>query len=365
MPESDRRLRLALLTAGDPTQRTGGYLYQQRMAQAAPLHGAEIVFKAIPSRALPLATIEVPGLLRQVRGYDAILLDSIAAAASAPWLRGGIPPVIGLLHQVPGGVDHGRLRRAMQSRLDRFAYDRCRALIVVSDYLARCLIASDVDSQRISVVPPGRDLAGSAPSPAVDLRLGRRAALLCVSNWLPNKGIHLLLQALSQLPDTTATLHLVGNDRVDPGYAKRLRQRLAAPDLRSRVVVHGSLEAPAVASLYAGADLFMLPSLREAYGTACGEAMAAGLPVVAFNVDNLPYLVRDGIDGILAPPGDVPALAAAIERLCRELKTRRRMGEAAKERALTWPTWQQSADRFFAAIQGYLSPSPLAREGNR
>jgi len=75
------------------------------------------------------------------------------------------------------------------------------------------------------------------------------------------------------------------------------------------------------------------PSHREGYGIACAEAMAHGRPVVASAVGGLLDLVVDGETGLLVPPGDVPALRAALERLLGDAELRLRLGTAARERA--------------------------------
>jgi glycosyltransferase involved in cell wall biosynthesis len=106
-----------------------------------------------------------------------------------------------------------------------------------------------------------------------------------------------------------------------------------------------------VAALYRAADVFALPSLREPYGTVWGEAMAVGLPVVGWRAGNLPHLAEDGREGLLAAPGDVDGLSRALARLAGDEGLRRGMGEAARRRAATRPTWAQSAERFFAALR--------------
>jgi glycosyltransferase involved in cell wall biosynthesis len=117
------------------------------------------------------------------------------------------------------------------------------------------------------------------------------------------------------------------------------------------VVVHGPLPSERVAALYRAADVFVLPSLRETYGTVWGEAMAAGLPVVGWRAGNLPHLAEHGREGLLADPGDVAALSAALARLAGDEDLRRRMAEAAGRRAAARPTWAQSAALFFAALR--------------
>ncbi|HEX2104021.1 MAG TPA: glycosyltransferase family 4 protein [Solirubrobacteraceae bacterium] len=352
---NDPHLDLCLVTLGDPQRLTGGYLYHLRMAAAAPRHGARVVFVSFPQRPFPLPALAAPRVLRRFRhlGADAVLLDSIAAAFAAPWLAadGAAPaPVIGVLHQPPGGIDHGRARSVAQAPLDRLAWRHARVLLVASDHLADQLAAEGFDPARIRVVPPGRDVA-AAPVDAGDLRRGRRAALLCVANWIERKGILELLDALARLPPDAATLHLVGDEHADAAYGPRVRRRLARPDLATRVVAHGPLSRERVAGLYAAADAFVLPAFREPYGTVWGEAMAFGLPVAGWRAGNLPYLADHERHGLLVAPGDVGALANALERLATDAALRTRLGEAARRRAAARPTWEEAAALFFDTIR--------------
>lgn len=324
------------------------------MAEAAPRHAARIEFISFPERPFPLAALAAPWVLRQARRHGArvLVLDSIAAAFLGPWLLAGRPdlPLVGMLHQEPGGIDHGPLRTALQARLDRLAYRRARCLLVASEALAARLAAEGARPERLRVVPPGRDVAATSHPPD-DLRRGKRAALLCVGNWVERKGIHSLLEAFARLAPEAATLHLVGDDRAAPPYAARLRARLARPDLAGRVVVHGPVSREQVAGLYEAADVFVLPSVREPYGTVYGEAMAAGLAVVGWRAGNLPHLAEHEREGLLLEPGDLAGLARALERLADDGALRGRLGDAARRRALARPTWEESAGLFFGAIR--------------
>src|SRR5436190_19892738 len=207
-----RILTIALLTLGDPGRLTGGYLYHQRLVQLAPRHGSRIEFVSFPDRPFPLAALHAPAVLRRARalGAGVLVLDSIAAAFLGPWLtlRPPTVPLVGMLHQPPGGIDHGPIRTAVQARLDRLAYHHARRLLVASESLADALRADGVPSAQLGVVPPGRDVAATVgPSPG-DLRHGRQAALLCVANWVERKGLHSLLDAFARLLSDVATLHL-------------------------------------------------------------------------------------------------------------------------------------------------------------
>jgi glycosyltransferase involved in cell wall biosynthesis len=361
----DAHLVLPLVTVGDPRRLSGGYLYHLRMADAAPAHGARIVFVSFPDRVFPLAALRGAAVLRRCResGASAVLLDSIAAPFAAPALAtGGLDlPLVGVLHQPPGGIDHGVFRARAQARLDRLAWRRAELLIAASDHLAEELVEAGFTRSRIRVVPPGRDLASAPGAPAPDLRAGRQAALLTVANWIPRKGILEVLEAVARLPGETATLHLAGDDAADARYAARVRSRLAEPDLVGRVVVHGRLARDEVAALYGAADVFVLPAYREPYGTVWGEAMALGLPVVGWRAGNLPYLADDEREALLVAPGDVEALSRALLRLASDGALRARLGEDARRRASTFPTWDDSAALFFGAIRDAVESRRVTR----
>jgi glycosyltransferase involved in cell wall biosynthesis len=351
----DPHLVLPLVTLGDPRRLSGGYLYHQRMAEAAPAHSARIVFLSFPEWPFPLAALRGQTVLRRASNLrpSAVLLDSIASAFAWPALAASRPgvPVIGVLHQPPGGIDHRAARARAQAVLDRLAWRRASLLIVASEHLAAQLIDAGLAESRIRVVPPGRDVAPAPSGSAPDLRRGHEAAFLTVANWLPRKGILELLAAFARLPSHAGTLHLVGDESADTRYAALVRSRLIERELAARVVVHGRLRREDLAALYRAADVFVLPAYREPYGTVWGEAMAFGLPVVGWRAGNLPYLAENEREGLLVPPGDVGALSRALLRLASDGALRARIGAAAKRRALTRPTWDESASLFFAAIR--------------
>ena len=339
-------LTASLLTLGSPEQLTGGYLYHRRLAELAPRHGARVNLVSLPALPFPLPAAFGHLVRRWAAAADVLVVDSIAAAYVAPWRPG--PPLAAVLHQPPGGIDHGPVRGAAQAALDRALYRRCALLVLASDTLA----AADLPPVPAVVVPPGRDVANPPERPPLDLRRGRRAALLSVGNWVARKGTLDLVEAFARLPPASATLHLVGRTDADRRYGRRVARRLARPDVAGRVVVHGPVSRDEVAHLYRSADVFVLPSYREPYGTVYGEAMAAGLPVVGWRAGNLPNLADHGEQGLILGPGDRPGLAAALEQLADDAPFRQRLADAAAERARRLPTWDETAARFVELLAG-------------
>jgi glycosyltransferase involved in cell wall biosynthesis len=351
------QLRLALVTLGDPHRRTGGYRYHRMMASAAADRGAELRFGSVPSLSWPIPALPAAWTLRTAaEGSDAILLDSIAAAFVAPWIRGVRTPVIAVAHQPPGGLYHGRARGWAQRALDGVAY-RSAAGVIVAEGLIDDLRAIGVASDRIAFVPPGCDVPVAA-GPPLDLRRGRVASVLCVGNWAPPKGILELVEAFATLPRSSATLWLAGETDADRRYAERVRRRISAPDLRDRVVVRGSVPIEEVGRLYRSADVFALCSFADAYGTAWAEALWAGLPVIGWRSGNLPRLADHDREALMAEPGDVGGLASALRAITTDRNLRDRLAAGAQRRARTLPTWASAADRFFASVRGFLRSGP-------
>jgi len=149
----------------------------------------------------------------------------------------------------------------------------------------------------------------------------------CTANYRPRKGIEVLVDAFDRLPDDMpAHLLLVGHMS-----APKLDARIAKSPRRDRIHRVGYVgNAP---ELSAACDIFCLPSTkREGLARAIIEAMCYRVPPVVTDSGGSPELVVDGVSGIVVPPHDADALAAAFEKLFRDPELRRRMGDAARER---------------------------------
>jgi len=286
-------------------------------------------------------------MLEACSDCDVVVVDSIAAWCAAPWLGRLLVPVAGMLHQLPGGMDHGGPRRALQAPLDKMAYRHMTRIMLASQAL-KVDLAATVDPARLVVVAPGRDVA--EPSRVIeDLSAGRKIALLAVGNWVARKGILELLEAFAALRPDLATLHLVGRTDVDPNYTNRVEAALGP--LGDRVVVHGPITKEEVAAMYLAADAFVLASVEEPYGTVYGEAMASGLPVIGWDAGNLPHLAHHDESGLIVQPGDVQALTRALGHIATDDDMRHRLARGARDRAQTFPTWADTADLFFGELR--------------
>jgi glycosyltransferase involved in cell wall biosynthesis len=229
---------------------------------------------------------------------------------------------------------------------ERAALAAMRHVIVTSAATARHLVADyGVARDRVTVAMPGVD--------AVPTSRGSRdgaVALLSVGALVPRKGYDILIAALARMPDLPWRLTIVGDRARAPETAAQLDAALAATDLAARVTFTGAVSAERLSELYSGADLFVLASRHEGYGMAFAEAIAHGVPVVGTRAGAIPDTVPDGA-GILVPPDDVGALAAALRTLIAVPDARGRLAAAARAAAQQLPTWPASAKRFAQVLE--------------
>jgi glycosyltransferase involved in cell wall biosynthesis len=212
-----------------------------------------------------------------------------------------------------GGLPLDALRRARTAVLRR-----ARRIVVPSAYLAEIALRWGLDERRLEVLP--NPAPADRPESAEKLP---RGTLVFAGRLTAQKGLATALDALVRVP--AARLVLLG-DGPDRGS---LEARAREAGLDGRVEFRGARPRADVLRALAGADAALLPSEWENLPHAAIEALAVGTPVVATAVGGVPEIVRDGENGLLVPPRDAGALAAAIERVVGDRRFRNRLAKAA------------------------------------
>ncbi len=180
---------------------------------------------------------------------------------------------------------------------------------------------------RTTVIPNPVPPLPQAEHTPTDVMLAK-PALVAMGNFYPQKGFDLLLKALARLKDRHPawTLTILGEGPLRT-QIESLRDALG---LNDRVHLPGRVKNPH--HVLKQADLFVLSSRWEGWPMALAEAMSCGLPVIAADCRMGPReIVRDGVDGVLVPPEDVEALAAAMDKLMSDESTRKRLASRARE----------------------------------
>jgi glycosyltransferase involved in cell wall biosynthesis len=324
------------------------------------LGGATVHRTGLPVRRLRQlwALGAVPVVLRRATRVDlvhahqgedlAVLLLARVAAR-----RHGCPLVVtvhcSVAHTLTGGSLRTRLLRRLGGLVERSTLRRADAVVVLTERTAAAVRADGVPGERVVVNPSGFDPALFTRSSA-DLFTGVPGPRIgYVGRMAPQKRPDRLVEAFGRMR-TTASLVLVG----DGPDRTRVQRLVAASPARGRITEVGFVDHATVPAVLASLDVLVLPSAYEEMGSVLTEAMAAGLPVVASDVGGIPEVVRHGETGLLVPPDDVDALAAALDRLAGDpvLRAALAAGARARARRYAWPYLAGRVAEVYARVLG-------------
>lgn len=344
--------RVVLAFPGDLATRTGGYVYDRRLAEELEGLGWRVdrlglgdgfPFPDAATRALAAARLAAlpEGATALVDGLALGALPGEAADAARRL------DLVALVHHplcLETGL--GPEQAAFLERSERSALAAARAVVVTSPRTARTVAGLfGVPAARIAVAVPGVD-----PAPAARGSGGPGCRMLCVGTVTPRKGHGVLVEALAGLRGLPWELVCAGSTERDPATAASLRAAVAAHGLGERVRVVGELGAAALAEAHDGADLGVSASLYEGYGMALAEALARGLPVVAAAGGAVADTVPPGA-GLLVEPGDAGGLREALRRFLVEPDLAGRLRRGALAARARLPRWGDTAAAVAAVLE--------------
>ena len=343
--------RVVLAYPGSLATRTGGYLYDRRLALELEALGWQVERLSLP-KGFPFPTPAVLGesaaALAALSDRTTVLVDGLAfgampgiAAREARRLD-----LVALVHH-PLCLETG-LARAQAAALEaseRAALAHARAVIVTSPRTAASLVERfGLPAARLAVALPGTD-----PAPLAKGSGGRGCRMVCVATLTPRKGHLVLLEALVGLGTHPWELLCAGSTERDPKATAAVQAAITAHGLDDRVRLLGELDEPALEALWHSADLCVSPALYEGYGMALAEALARGLPVVTAAggavVDTVPSQA-----GLLVPPGDAAALRQTLARFLGEAGLAARLRDGARAVRPELPRWPATAATVAAAL---------------
>jgi glycosyltransferase involved in cell wall biosynthesis len=238
-----------------------------------------------------------------------------------------------------------------------------RALLGNSRAVVAQLLAEGAPPDRVGLIYNGVDLAPFAALPPRETLRARAGlgpdtlVMTVVANLHPYKGHGDLLEGLATVAGALPApwrLLCAGRDTgIGAGLGARARELglgASVEWLGERADVHG---------LLAASDLGVLPSHQEGFSNSVLEGMAAGLPMVVTAVGGNLEAVEDGVSGVIVPPRDSRALGTAILDLARDPERRRRLGEAARQRATRVFSQEACVARYARLYTALIRPEPV------
>ncbi len=283
--------------------------------------------------------------------------EPLAPGASLGAVMGGPRPVVATFHR----SDSDLLYRCA-GRILRPVIGRIHSAVAVSD-AARDTAVAVLGSRvaHIGLVPNGIDLGPylrqscDAGTPRTTMAAGRRLQVLFIGRHEERKGLRVLLDAFDHLgttdPSSASSCRLVV---IGQGpQTGELRERSGD---RDDIEWRGAVDDAEKSRLLACSDVFVAPSLRgESFGVVLLEAMAAGVAVIASDIPGYRLVAAEGAE--LVPPGDVPALAAALSALLRDASTRAGLAARGARRALAYSI-ETTADSYISLYANAMAKQP-------
>ena len=304
-----------------------------------------------------------PGLISHLRHIDA---DLVVLHEPNPWALlsyAVAAPRMPLAIWYHSDVVRPRLQyQLFYAPLARRVYGRAASFIVSSPALATHADALRPYLDRTHVIPFGIEECAAGDRELLLRAEGIRRRLpgpfvLFAGRLVAYKGVDVLINAVADLP---VTVVIVGDGPMRASWTA-LAARKAGP---GRIVFTGEIPDDELKAYFEACDMFVLPSVTraEAFGFVQLEAMTHGKPVISTGLPSgVPWVNRDGVTGIVVPPGSVAALRAAIQQLASDAPLRQRLGAGAQRRVRDDFSIRQMADRFVRMCHDVVTPRTPAR----
>lgn len=311
-------------------------------------------YLTVPKMGMSLAPLLLAlALLPRVRQLqrqhpDLVLIDShflypdgVAACLIGKWLR------LPVLMTARGSDVNLFTQYRVPRRLIRWAMGQAARVITVSEALRHTLLTVGAEPAKVVTLPNGVDLERFQPGDraGAKARLGLTGlTLLSVGNLLTLKGHHLVIEALTLLPEARA---LIAGAGPEERALKRLARDLGVLE---RVRFLGHLPRETLLTCYQGADALVLASSREGMPNVILESLACGLPVIATRVGGIPELLAGNPDCFLLPARSAAAIAEGVRVLQNRPGARARVAEQGARRG-----WQPTVEGLQRLIREVLA----------
>ncbi|WP_295389188.1 glycosyltransferase family 4 protein [uncultured Thiodictyon sp.] len=276
-----------------------------------------------------------------VIGHGHLVVATVAARRLLPALGIRVALVThGDIFDRPAGTYDPRLTWLYRT-VTRPAYRGADLVVALSPHMAGRAIAGGAVRERVVCIPNGidpQDIGGGGVRRAPTAAVSDCLELLYVGRLSVEKGVSTLIAAAAILRarGLSIRLRVVGAGPT----ADVLRAQVSQLQLNDVVQFIGGVPRLALGEIYQSADIVCVPSVSDPLPTVVLEAMAAGVAVVGSDVGGIPFMVEDGVTGLIFKANDPVAQADALQRFAGDAGLARQMGEAGQRRValqFNWP----------------------------
>jgi glycosyltransferase involved in cell wall biosynthesis len=355
---------------------TGGEIYYSRLREYLKVRFAGVAniswqtdpYKG-PLRYVVSSVLKNLSLLKHLKSIDSntVILEDAADSHDLFLFNAATRVVRGILGRkiyivpVVHHLDSPLIKKKMLKKLklieEEIFFNSSDGIVVNSEFTKGFVKDALRREIEIVIAYPGLNVSGLGKNLEVKPKCND-IHLLFVGYITSRKGVDTLIRAfeilVKRMKQDNLVLHIAGDLTRDPNFSQQIKDYSEEAGLAEKVIFHGRVGKRELEELYSSSDIFVFPSTWEGFGMVLAEAASYGMPIVATDAGAIPYLVKDGVNGLLTCPRDAEKLALAIERLASSPTLRMQFGKANKRLAEEFD-WDKSFSKVARLLENLNS----------
>jgi glycosyltransferase involved in cell wall biosynthesis len=345
-------MRVGLLIYGSLETISGGYLYDRMLVKHLRRQGDHVEIISLPWRnyARHLLDNFSRSLLNKCLNLQVdVLIQDELNHPSLAWLNSKLHapyPIIALVHHLRANEQRPGWQNAVYRQVEHRYLDSVDGFIFNSQTTKHSVARISPIAQRPAVIatPAGDRFSPEIAATEITARAQQPGPLrlIFLGNLIPRKGLHTLVESISQLEPGCCTLDVVGGLDADSNYAQRIFQKVKRAGLAASIRFHGAQSDNALENLFRNSQVLVVPSSYEGFGIVYLEGMGFGLPAIGTTQGAASEIIIHGETGFLIKPDDAAGLAVLLRNLCQDRNLLAALGMAARQRYQQFPLWEQS-----------------------
>ena len=361
-------MRVGFLISGSLDTLTGGYIYDRQLVNYLRLKGHQVDLIHLPCRSYFDRLMHSPALLlsRELNHLPLdILLEDELDHPALIFLNRNLKiraryPIVSIIHNLHSCELRAKWQNQLFRQIEKYYLTSVDGF-VFNSHITRQTVEELVGTQRPSTIayPCGNRLPVQITETEIIERAKRAGPLriLFLGNLFRNKSLHILLAALSELPQDSCFLTVIGDLTMDRSYVRTIRDQIQENNLKGKVSLMGPLNNSELVNKLKENHILVVPSFYEGYGIAYLEGMGFGLPAIGTTSGGAKEIITHGYDGFLISPGDSTLLSRYLLELNEDRERLISMSFNARRRFDSHPTWQTTDETILKFMQSLCMPS--------
>jgi glycosyltransferase involved in cell wall biosynthesis len=344
-------MRIGFLIYGDINTISGGYLYDRKIIEYLRLQGDKVTIINLKQNNYfqDILSNQTENIIN-TSDFDILIEDELIhpSVFKTNRILNTKLPVISLVHLFRSFSTQPNYINWFYQFIEKKYLSSVNGIILNSKSTqeqARQLMRGNL-ADNIIALPAGNNFLNSTLDRINSLKrlAPQPLRILYIGNVIQQKGLHILLHALSELKTEDFRLSITGRTDMDSAYVKKIHSIIKKNHLFDQIEFTGPLPGDALPDQYRNHHIMVLPSENEAYGIVYLEAMQFGLPVIGTTSGGAKEIINHGENGFLIPPGDVKQLATHLSNLINMPDKLAVMGENAIHSYKQHPTWNNTGE---------------------